>query len=47
VRVARDDTDTRPADPGWQTYITGEVEQGHIASIDYDNWHVPHEVLSL
>ena len=47
VRVARDDTDTRPADPGWQTYITREVEQGHIASIDYDNWHVPHEVLSL
>lgn len=44
--VARDDVLTKPAGPGWQDYITAEVDEGHIECVDYDNWNVPIKALS-
>lgn len=47
IAVARDDVLTKPAGPGWQDYMTAEVDEGHIECVDYDNWSVPYKALSL
>jgi hypothetical protein len=41
VPAAQDNVLTKPADPGWQTYITGEMDDGIVDYVDIDNWFIP------
>lgn len=44
VPAAQDNVDTKPADPGWQNYITEEMDGGIVEYVDIDNWFIPSSI---
>lgn len=41
VPAAQDNVETTPADPGWHSYITEEMDDGIVEYVDIDNMFIP------